>query len=342
MLRAVLPRRAVLLILAVLLQPLRSHAAPAFPVIDLHVDLSYQIHYKQKSVDRGSGQVIAGDLLDAAVSGLVLPLYVPHEVSSSGPRLLDLESSYASLYSKLDHQLPYAVPTCVELPNRVRTWFSLEGAAPFAEHPEQVATWVNGGVKIWGLVHRYDNPLASSAGLGPKPRIASYGLTPQGRDVVRAIHAAHGIVDVSHVSDRAFEDILLMAREDNAPIIATHSNCRSLAPHGRNLTDAQIVAIAERRGVIGINFHGPFLRVGGRATLADVVAHIRHIVRLVGVEHVAIGSDFEGGIAPPPGLETARGYPKLATALLNQGFDERQVRQIFSGNALRLLACPSR
>ena len=96
-------------------------------------------------------------------------------------------------------------------------------------------------------------------------------------------------------------------------------------------------AVAASGGIVGVNFHGPFVVRGRAATLADVDAQVRYLVRVMGVDHVALGSDFEGDIKPPPGLEDAGGYRRLGQALLEAGFERRAVEAIFGGNATRLL-----
>ncbi len=322
---------------AVLLAPGSAEAQELVPVVDLHVDLSYQVNYKHQQLEQASGQVVASRLVDAGVVGLVLPLYIPHEVSPEGPRLSDIEASWAKMFGLLQRTLPYATAGSKEEPGRVMTWFALEGAAPFAGHPELVKTWVAHGVRIWGLVHVHDNALATSAGTGPGRCKHQIGLTPEGHDLVRAIHAAQGIVDVSHASDRAISDVIEHARQDSVPVVATHSNADHLAPHARNLKDEQLRAIAATGGIVGVNFHGKFLARNRAATLDDVVQQIRYMVDLVGVRHVGLGSDYEGGIHPPRELRDVRGYQTLAHALRRGGFSDADLRLIFSGNVLRLL-----
>jgi membrane dipeptidase len=142
---------------------------------------------------------------------------------------------------------------------------------------------------------------------------------------------------VSHASDEATREILALSTERGAPVIATHSNARALADHPRNLADAELRAIAKTGGVVGVNFHSAFVTRRGTATLADVVAQVKYLVSVMGVEHVAIGSDFEGEIRPPAELADVRGYQKLARALLEQGVRKADVEAIFSRNALRVL-----
>jgi membrane dipeptidase len=109
----------------------------------------------------------------------------------------------------------------------------------------------------------------------------------------------------------------------------------------RNLDDAGLRAIAASGGVIGVNFHSPFLVRGRRAKLDDVVRHVLHLVRVAGVEHVAIGSDFEGDIRPPEDLPDVSGLPRLAVALGRAGLSDTAIARIFSLNALRVL-CAAR
>jgi membrane dipeptidase len=316
-------------------------AKGSLPVVDLHVDLSYQVNYRGKKAARGTGQWLTSELGRAGVAGVVLPLFVPYEVSPRGPRFSDLEASYAGLLKILRATEPYALPGCAAQPGQVLTWLALEGAGPFALHAEEVSRWVSRGVRLWGLVHSRDNELATSSGTGPRWPHPRHGLTERGRELVGAIHRARAVVDVSHASDLAVRDILELARAHHVPVVATHSNARRLAHHPRNLTDEQIRAIAELGGVVGVSFHAPFLAAGRRAELEDVVRHVVHMIELVGAEHVAIGSDFEGGIQPPDGLGDVRGYPRLADALGRAGIGRADIRRILSENAFRILGCDS-
>jgi membrane dipeptidase len=156
---------------------------------------------------------------------------------------------------------------------------------------------------------------------------------------VEIVYRLSGVVDVSHASDQATDDALIIARSMGRPLVATHSNARALAPHPRNLTDAQIRGIAASGGVVGINFHQPFLAEapGKGANLSDVVRQVKHIRQVGGIDVVAIGSDFEGGISPVPELSDASRFPVLHRALRAAGFSAQEVRKVFSQNALRVL-----
>ena len=322
---------------ALLRPPTLKASAARVPIIDLHVDLSYQYNYQGKPFASATGEFKASDLERAGVRGVVLPLYVPRDVSPQGPRVRDLEHSYASVFGALLTTPPYALPGCAASAGKVSTWLSFEGAAPLAPRPDDVALWVARGVRLFGLVHSYDNELAGSSG---EPGSQQRGLSRAGRALAQRIVQLGGVLDVSHASDRSADELIELGRRGGVPVVASHSNARALAPHARNLTDAQIRGIAATGGVVGLNLHQRFLaRRGATAELTDLVRQVRHIKRLVGVDHLALGSDFEGGIRPVPGLGNIAELQNLAEALRADGLSEPEIEQIFYKNALRVL-CP--
>jgi membrane dipeptidase len=318
---------------------LAVHASAAadgspFPVVDLHVDLSYQHNFKGRDFAASSGQFSVDAMQRGGVSGVVLPLFVPRDASASGPRVADLERSYLRINEALTHTPPFAPAGCTAKPGAVRTFYAFEGAGPLADDPDSLSVWAKRGLRIVGLVHTYANELASSSG---DPESKPFGLTEKGRIFVRRAFALGLLVDVSHASDRAVSDILAEAAPTHGVVLATHSNARALAFHPRNLSDAQLRAIAATGGVIGVNFHAPFLARGRRARLRDVVQQILYLRNVVGIDHVAIGSDFEGDIRPPDALHDASRFPELASALTKAGLEAAEVRKIFAENALRVL-----
>lgn len=308
---------------------------PRFDVVDLHVDLPYQLGYHAKPLREGTGQARLTALQMGGSVGIVLPLFVPRDVSKTGPRAIDLEDSYLRVYAELTNGSGLAFPGCGTGAG-IRTWLSFEGAGPLASAPESLDAWVARGIRVVGLVHTEHNALASSSG---DSRAVDYGLTPAGVKLVERAHALGVPVDVSHASDRAVTDVLAVAKRTGGVVVATHSNARALCDHPRNLTDAQLRGIAATGGVVGLNFHSPFVVRGRPATLADVVRQAKHLVQVAGADHVAIGADFEGGIRPAKGLEDASRFPDLGRALLAAGLSEGVVRKLLSENALRVL-CP--
>jgi membrane dipeptidase len=318
-----------------------AEAKRPIPVIDLHVDLPYQVGYKGRTFASGSGEFRAQDLLPAGLAGVVLPLFVPRTAEPHGRTVGEFEASYARVFSGILATPPYALPGCSvrragNEARAVETWLAFEGAEPLAADDSALRPWAVRGVRIFGLVHAQHNDLAESSGEASRGR----GLSARGERFVRAVYSVGGIVDVSHASDESTSEVLDIARELGRPVVATHSNARALAPHPRNLTDAHIRAIAKSGGVIGVNFHQRFLDSGnGHATLDQVVAMVAHLARVGGEGVVAIGSDFEGGIRPATGLEGAGRYQVLANALVEAGFSRELVARFLADNARRVL-CP--
>jgi len=332
-------RLFVVTALVALCFPMRLEALPPpFALIDLHVDLSYRSLYKKRPFAEGSGQYIAARLHRAGVVGVVLPLYLPEDASPEGRTRAELERSYAHVFRSLVATPPYALMGCAsaDTGRPIETWLAFEDAGAVGPDLAEVRKWMLRGVRSFGLVHNEPNALStSSAQVGP----IFAGLSQDGKTFVEQVFSVGGLVDVSHASDKATDDALDLAEKMGQPLIATHSNARALAPHPRNLTDRQIVRIARSGGVIGVNFHQRFLAPDGgpHATLDDLVRQVKYLLRLGGPDAVAIGSDFEGGVRPVPGLEDVSRVQRLAQALLAAGLNADQVRAVFGGNARRVL-----
>ncbi len=187
------------------------------------------------------------------------------------------------------------------------------------------------------LTHSNTNNWADSSGDINDPRVKHHnGLTSFGRQVIAEMNRLGMIVDISHVSDKTFWDVLEVSR---APVMASHSSCRALCDHHRNLSDEMIRALARKGGLIQINFAPEFLtrRDSPPAGIEDVVAHIAHAVKVGGVDAVGIGSDFDGIDRTPVGLEDVSRFPALTRALLERGFSAADIRKIYGANFLRLM-----
>lgn len=201
------------------------------------------------------------------------------------------------------------------------------------------------GVRMMTLTWNYPNELGYpnfSPNRDCYTPDTEHGLTKTGFSFVQEMEQMGMIVDVSHLSDAGFYDVLKVAKK---PFVASHSNAREVCPWVRNLTDDMIRKLAERGGVIGLNFCGDFLRDEpgiarrpGRdsaAGLADVVRHARHMVNVGGVECVGLGSDFDG-IPPYAGMPRAEHMEELAEAFRQGGFSESETDLIFYGNVFRV------
>lgn len=163
------------------------------------------------------------------------------------------------------------------------------------------------------------------------------GLTDYGKGLVRECNKLGIMVDLSHMNEKGFWDV---AEITDAPLVATHSNAHTLSASPRNLTDKQLDALAESGGVVGMNYHIAFLREDGHqnaeTSLAEIARHAAYIAERIGVEHVALGSDFDGANMPQD-LRDAAGLPKLMDALREYGFSEDDLVKIAHGNWVRVL-----
>ena len=186
------------------------------------------------------------------------------------------------------------------------------------------------GVRMMSLTWNYRNRLGDGVVGSPARR---RGLTPLGRETIREMERLGVILDVSHLSEKTFWDVIEAAER---PVVATHSNAFSVCEHPRNLTDDQIRAISERGGFIGLNFCPAFLDFTEEVSIRDVVKHARHIAGVGGVEVLAVGSDFDGIYDTPKGLEHTGKIGKLANAFRRAGFSTSDIEAIANRNFMRV------
>ena len=200
---------------------------------------------------------------------------------------------------------------------------SIEGAHALDGKLENVDALFDAGYRMISPSHFFDNDIAgSSAGVDKS------GLSQKGQAMIRRMESKHMIVDLAHASPRAIENVLAIATR---PVVVSHTGVKATCNNNRNLSDAQIKAVARNGGLIGIGYW-PTATCGKDA--AAIVGSIRHVIDLVGAEHVALGSDFDGAVEEP--FDTT-GLVKITDALLNAGFSADQIRQIMGGNVLQFL-----
>ena len=185
------------------------------------------------------------------------------------------------------------------------------------------------GVSYITLCHNGDNDICDSA-IGS----AEWGgLSPFGKEVVGEMNRLGIMIDVSHASDNTFYDVLKYSKK---PVIASHSSARALCNHRRNLDDDQIRALASKGGVVQVCLYKEFINEDAeKASLSDAVRHICHIVDVAGIDHVGIGSDFDGG-GELIGCRAANELIQITMRLLIEGFDEESIAKIWGGNLLRV------
>ena len=195
------------------------------------------------------------------------------------------------------------------------------------------------GVRMMTLTWNHPNELAAPNANPGGPLVANTetGLTETGFAFLAEMERLHITVDVSHLSDKGFWDIV---EHGTRPFVASHSNCRALAPHNRNLTDEMICALADKGGIVGLNYYSAFLDADPthpdscRSTVELIAEHAAHFKQVGGTEIISLGSDFDG-IDGPHQLETAADLPLLADALRREGFTEDEVEGVYWRNAYR-------
>jgi membrane dipeptidase len=260
---------------------------------------------------------------------------------------------------------------------KIAALMGIEGGHMLGNDIRMVRIYSDLGVRYMTLSHFYNDEWADSS--TDKP--AHNGLTDYGKEIVREMNRTGMLVDISHVSDKTFYDALEVSK---APLIASHSSCRALCNHVRDMTDDMIKALAAKGGIIQINYEKSFIDQaykdasdkwsGGVVakfdelkkkcgddeacfgkTMAEqekqavaegklphvswerIIEHIDHVVKLVGPDHVGLGSDFDGANMPD-GMEDCSKLPKITEALLRKGYSEDDIRKILGGNTLRVMA----
>jgi membrane dipeptidase len=351
-------------------------------IIDTHIDVPYRLMEKMEDISQRTEE---GDFdyPRAVAGGLDVPfmaIYVPPKYSETGgareyaDKQIDLVESF-----EVDWPEKFAVARSVEEVRRqfaegkIALAMGIENGSAVEDDLANVEHLHRRGIRYIGLAHSENNEICDS----------SYaddgkwkGLSPFGREVVAAMNRIGIMVDVSHISDASFYDVMELSR---APAIASHSSCRKFTPEWeRNMDDEMIKALAANGGVIQINFGSAFLRHDARVqsseywrkidayreekglepgdhlseeyarryweeheriyvSLGDLVDHVDHVVAIAGIDHVGLGSDFDGlGDSLPVGLKDVSQYPNLIHELLKRGYSEEEIGKICSGNTLRV------
>ena len=206
---------------------------------------------------------------------------------------------------------------------------SLEGAEPLMGDIGLLRVFYRLGVRILSFTWNYRTPFAD----GLSARRANGKLTDLGVQALEEMDRLGIVFDVSHLCDSNYWDVADVMK---GPFIASHSNCRAIADISRNLTDDMIVALAEHDGVMGLNFGAGFVRQGGDPDVGHLVDHIDRIKDLVGIEHVGLGSDFDGVGKTPIGLEDVTGLPNITREMVRRDYSDEEIKKFLGDNYLRV------
>ena len=348
-------------------------------VLDSHCDTPSQI-YRLRDIGKedAHAQVDFPKLRRGGVDASFFAAYVPCSLAPDAATRYALELIACTKDAVAANSDVAAIATTAEdafrnkVAGKVSVFLAIENGSPIQKNLGLLRLFSELGVRYMTLTHSRDNEICDSCTSGAAGRWG--GLSPFGKSVVREMNRLGVLVDVSHISDRSFYDVLECSRK---PVVATHSCCRALADHPRNLSDGMIRSLAEQGGVLQINFYPSFLdadfaqvlsryddeidsiegafisdpsdisrrtawyecidrlKALPRPNFRRITDHIDHAVSLVGPEHVGLGSDFDGISVTP---EDCSRFGVIFEELRNRGYSETDIAAIAGGNFLRLLA----
>lgn len=350
-------------------------------ILDSHCDTPSQIvRGRDLGLDNRYGHVDFPKLRRGGVDASFFALYTSRDLAPDAATRYALEMM-AGVYDAVQahpDEVAMAFSTREILENkdkgRVSVLLGMENGAPIQQSLPLLRLFWRMGVRYMTLTHNGDNAIADAAAQGS----TWHGLSPFGREVVAEMNRIGMLIDVAHVSDETFYDCI---RYSKVPIVSTHSCCRALCPHRRNMTDDMLRALARNGGVIQINFYPCFLtdtfsavlsaagledegeqleaafiadptnpvRVAAWHEVQDrllalerpsykmVVDHIEHAIRIAGIDHVGIGSDFDGIAVPPAGLEDVSKIGIIFDEMRQRGYGETEIEKVAGGNFLRVM-----
>ncbi len=349
-------------------------------IVDTHIDVPYRLGEKWEDI---SQRTTNGDFdyPRAKRGGLnvaFMSIYIPPKYEGTG-KSKKIADDLISLVEDIVNNHPdkfalaYSVADVTKQFNEGTISFALgmENGSPVEGKFENLKHFYNRGIRYITLAHSKNNHIGDSS---YEKKKKWNGLSPFGKEVVKEMNKLGIMVDVSHISDSAFYDVINLSK---APVIASHSSCRHFTPGWeRNMSDEMIKTLAKNGGVIQINFGSSFLNDEirkkeeqnesyikkyikennitpeevdelkstflkenhpGYADVKDVAAHIDYVIKLVGIDYVGLGSDFDGvGDSLPEGLKDVSQYPNLIYELLKAGYSDEDIKKICSGNLLRV------
>ena len=349
--------------------------AQQYLLIDTHIDVPYRLqeHWEDVTQATAKGEF---DYPRAKKGGLNVPfmsVYIPASYEKTGGGALlanQLIDSMEALVGRAPDKFAMAYRSddlaAQFKQGKISLALGMENGTPINGKLENLRHFYQRGIRYITLTHSESNHIADSSYDLRRPH---KGLSPFGAQLVVEMNKIGMMIDISHVSDAAFYKVLSLTK---APVIASHSSLRAFVPgFERNMDDKMIQALAKNGGVIQINFGSSFVisqanqwglqfkaaaKAAGKsqddeayraeylqkhpypfANVDTVLKHIDHVVKLVGIEHVGIGSDFDGvGDSLPDGLKDVSMYPNLIEGLLKRGYSEADIVKIMSGNLLRV------
>lgn len=259
------------------------------------------------------------------------PAYSPANAMKRAMQIIDRFYSELDIY-KDDIMLccNYNDITNALSQGKIAAMLSIEGGEALQGDLGALRNFYRLGVRSICLTWNYRNEIAD----GVKDADTGGGLTPFGRSLIREMNRLNMLVDLSHISERGFWDVI---ETTSKPIIVSHSNARKICSHPRNLFDEQITAVAKNGGVIGVNLYPEFLNNDGKATIKDVLKHIEHIVSLAGPDHIGLGADFDGIEKTPDDISGVENINIIFEHLGKLNYSDEIIEKLAGENSIRLI-----
>jgi membrane dipeptidase len=314
------------------------------PLVDGHNDLPWAIRISDSPRDVGAFDLRSATpfhtdiprLREGGVGAQFWSIYVPIDAVEEGAAKVQLEQ--IDIANRIFEMYPEAFEPAFTASDverafgngRIASLMGMEGGHAIENSLGALRAFFQAGARYMTLTHSDNTDWADSATGLP----IHGGLTRFGEEVVREMNRMGMLVDLSHVAPSTMQDVLDIAE---APVIFSHSSAKAVTDHPRNVPDDVLQRLPENGGVVMVTFVPSFVSDDGNATLADVADHIDHVKAVAGVEHVGIGSDFDGITSVPVGLEDVSTFPALFAELSRRGWSEEELRMLAGENLLRVM-----
>lgn len=303
--------------------------------IDLHCDTASRLLYENFKLKESECKVDIKKLKKANAKAQVFAHFI--ELNIVDNPYTEFKKMYSNFMKELeenknDIELVTNLLELEEVNNKgkIGAFLSIEEGEVLEGKIERVKEIYDMGIRFITLTWNFKNSIGyPNAGFKYK----DYGLTEKGKEIVEEMERVGIIPDCSHLSDGGFYDLVDICKK---PFIATHSNARVITDHSRNLTDEMIVKLANKGGVMGLNFCAPFLGNEKVPSINSMISHVKHIKNVGGIDVLALGTDFDG-IGNEVEVENIGEIGKLRDALLKEGFTNSEIDKIFYGNIKRVL-----
>ncbi len=348
-------------------------------LIDTHIDVPYRIHDKWADVTKATddGDFDYPRAVKGGLNAPFMSIYIPAHLEFEGKgKSFQLANQLIDGMEAIAFRAPdkFAIASSTSdietqfKQGKISIAMGMENGSPIEGDMQNLQHFFDRGVRYITLAHSQSNHISDSS---YDIRRKWKGLSPFGKKLVTEMNNIGMLIDVSHISDDAFYQVMALS---NTPVIASHSSLRKYTPgFERNMNDEMLLALKENGGVIQINFGSSFVtskagawydqmknkkeavkKQGTKvskdfdamyraknpfpfASLTQVLDHIDHVVKLIGIDHVGIGSDYDGvGDSLPIGLKDVSSYPNLVQGLMDRGYNDTDIKKILSGNTLRV------